>query len=191
MTRDDIYDHLAKVYLGKRSQNEEQKQKQLNAWLVLNIVITIMIFASSMYGLTAFLKRRDNLLRDKVVFALHKGPIRINYNLNHPYPPVKTFSLSVPQMNAGKYLQLQFSVRALEEGYPGIMRVEVKNRKNETASVFVDNVRLDWEKIVIPFDRFEKVSDWASIEEISFVLEAWNADKKKGIVLIDDICFSG
>jgi len=190
MTRDDIYDHLAQVYLGKRNRSEDQKKRQLNAWLIVNIFLTLIIFTSSIYGLTAFLKRRDDLLRDKVIFTLNKGPIRIQYNLNHPYPPVKTFTLTVPPVDAAKYNRLQFSVRGLEEGAPGIMRVEIKNRKNEIDSVFVDEVYLGWKKMSVPFEEFDQIADWSGIEEVSFILESWNADKKKGIVLIDDICFS-
>ncbi len=190
MSRDDIYDHLAKVYLGKRNQGEERKKKQLNAWLVVNIFLTLIIFTSSIWGLTAFLKRRDDLLRDKVIFTLNKGPIRIKYNLNHPYPPVKSFTLSVPPVNAAKYRKLQFSVRGLEEGTPGIIRVEIRNRKNEIDSVFIDDVHLGWKKMSVPFAEFDQIADWGGIAEVSFILESWNADKKKGIVLIDDICFS-
>jgi hypothetical protein len=190
MTRDDIYDHLAQVYLGKRSHHEEQKKKQFNAWLLINIVITIIIFASSIYGLTAFLARHDNLLQDKIIYALNKGPIRINYNLNYPYPPVKSFALSVPRIQAGKFKNLQFSIRGLEEGYPGIMRVEIRNNKNEIASVIVDQVDLHWKKVSVPFEDFKGISDWTKVDEVSFILESWNAKKQKGIILIDDICFS-
>ena len=190
MTRDDIYDHLAQVYLGKRNRGEEQKKRHLNAWLIVNVFLTLIIFTSSIWGLTAFLKRREDLLRDKVIFALNKGPIRINYNLNYPFPPVKTFTLTVPPVDAGKYSRLQFSVRGLEEGSPGIMRIEIKNRKNEIDSVFIDEVHLGWKKMSVPFEDFDQIADWSGIEEVSFILESWNADKKKGIVLIDDICFS-
>jgi len=190
MTRDDIYDHLARVYLGKRNQSEEQKKKQFNAWLLINIFITIIIFTSAIYGLTAFLQRRDDVLRDRVIFALNKGPIRISYDLNFPQPPVKTFSLTVPKVNASRYTQLRFAIRGTDEGYPGIMRVEVRNRKNEISSVFIENVHRDWIRMSIPLEQFEKISDWSDIEEISFILESWNTDRKKGGVFLDDICFS-
>ena len=31
MTRDEIYDHLAQVYLGKRGKVEEKKKQQFNS----------------------------------------------------------------------------------------------------------------------------------------------------------------
>ena len=95
MTRDEIYDHLAQVYLGKRDKAEEKKKKQFNAWLVINIVITAVILASAFYGFTAFFAKRGDYSRSGVIFALTNGPIRIIYNLNEPFPQVKTFALSI------------------------------------------------------------------------------------------------
>lgn len=190
MTRDDIYDHLAQVYLGKKNNLEQKKKKQFNSWLVINIVITAVIFASSIYGLTAFLTHRGDVLQNRVIYSLNKGPIRINYNLEYPYPSVKNFSLNVSQINVAKYKALQFSVRALEEGTPGTIRVELRNHKQEVAFVFVEHVDRGWKSFNIPFQRFQDISDWSNISEVSFVLEAWNAQNKKGIILIDDVCFS-
>jgi len=191
MTRDDIYEHLAQVYLGKKKKSIQQKEQHFSAWLVINIVITFVIFASSFYGFTAFLARRGNALHNKVIYALNNGPIRVNYNVRYPHPSVKSFSLSVPKVGADKYKQLQFSARGMEEGYPGRMRIELKNKKNERDSVFVDDIQLDWKRVSIPLEKFEKISDWSDIDEVSFVLESWNVEKQKGILLIDNICFSG
>ena len=192
MTRDEIYDHLAQVYLGKRDKVEEKKKKPtFNAWLVINIVITAVILVSAFYGFTAFLTQRNDPARKSVIFALTNGPIRIIYDLNEPYPQIKTFSLSVPDVNASKYKSLRFSIRGLEEGYPGVVKIIVKNQKNETASVFIKDVRLKWQDMSIPFEEFSQITDWNEITEVSFVLEAWNAEKKKGIVLLEDVCFSG
>lgn len=191
MTRDEIYDHLAQVYLGKRDKLEEKKKHQFNAWLVINIGITVVILSSSFYGLTAFLSHRTDSLRKSIVFSLNNGPIRFTYNLNTPYPQVKEFSLKVPQMNVTRYAKLVFSIRGLEEGFPGVVKVVLKNQKNEIASYYVKDVRLKWQELSIPLEEFSQITDWTNLTEVSFVLEAWNAEKKKGILLIDNLCFSG
>lgn len=190
MTRDDIYDHLAQVYLGKKNNLEQKKKKRLNSWLVINIVITVMIFAGSIYGLTAFLTHRGDVLQNKIIYALSNGPIRINYNLEYPYPAVKSFSLTIPAINVAKYKAIQFSARALDDGNPGMVRVEIKNRKNEVSFVFIENMDHGWKNYQIPFEKFQQISDWSDVNEVSFVLEAWNAHDKKGVILIDDVCFS-
>ena len=190
MTRDEIYEHLAQVYLGKKNKFDKKQQKQFNAWLVINIVITVIIFASATYGLTAFLVNRDDVLQNRIIYSLNNGPIRIPYNVGYPHPSVKAFSLSVPDVNAAKYASLQFMIRGLEEGYPGTVRIEVRNTKNETASVFVEEVGLHWKNVNVPLNQFKDISDWSGVAEVSFIFESWNMDKKKGIVLIDNICFS-
>lgn len=190
MTRDEIYDHLAQVYIGKKSKIGQEQKNKFNAWLLINIVITVVIFASTFYGFTAFLAHRNDVLQKKIIYALNNGPIRIGYDLNYPNPSVKTFALSTPQINAAKYRTIRFSIRGLDEGYPNIIRVELRNKKNEVSSVLVQGVRLGWRSFVIPFDDFKEITDWSSVEDVSFILEAWNTEKKKGIILIDDICFS-
>jgi hypothetical protein len=190
MTRDDIYDHLAQVYLGKKTKVEQKKKQQFNAWLVINILITVIIFSSSIYGLTAFLAHRGDSLQNHVIFSLNSRPIRINYNLVYPYPPVKSFSLEIPEVNTAKYKSLQFSVRGMDEGYPEVMRIEMRNHKNEVASVYIRGLQKDWRNINIPLADFQQITDWSDIAEVSFIFESWNIQKKKGIVLIDDVCFS-
>jgi len=191
MTRDEIYDHLAQVYLGKRDDIDKiKKKKHMDSWLVINIVITAIIFSSAIYGLTAFLTHRGDGLQNRVIYTLNNGPVRMTYNLNTPYPSVKMFSLSVPSINVTKYKNLQFAVRGQEGGWPGTMRIEIKNKRNETASVYLEDVQDKWKTFEIPFDEFGSITDWSDISEIGFVLEAWNAENKEGKILIDNICFS-
>jgi hypothetical protein len=191
MNRDEIYDHLAQVYLGKRAKGDVKKKKrQFNAWLVINIFITVVIFTSAFYGLTAFLTDHNSLLQSRVIFSLHKGPVRIEYNLTDSFPPVKTFSVDVPSVDASRYAKIQFAIRGKEEGVPGVVRVVVKNRLGEEASYFVQGVGLDWQEFSIPLGEFKQITDWSNLTDISFVLESWNIDDKKGLVLIDNLCFS-
>jgi hypothetical protein len=189
MTRDEIYDHLAQVYLGKKNKAAEKKRPLLNEWLVINILIAGIIFASAFYGFTAFLVRRESL-QNRVIYALNNGSIRLNYDLRQPFPPVKAFSLEIPQMNVAKYGKLQFALRGGDEGYPGAVRVEVKNKRGEISSIIVDGVKMNWKHFSIPFEEFDKITDWSELKEVSFIIESWNATKQHGSVLIDDICFS-
>lgn len=193
MTRDEIYDHLAQVYLGKKNIAEAAKpvkeKKQFSTWLVINILITVFIFATSFYGFTAFLTRRSDSLQNKIIYALNKGPIRVRYDLTYPHPQVKTFSIFVSDIDAEKYGYLEFSVRGME-GRPGTLRIEVTNKVNEISSVFVDQVGPDWSKKKISLKEFEQITDWSSVKEIQFVLESWNVASQKGLLMIDDVCFS-
>lgn len=191
MTREDIYDHLAQVYLGKRKEVDEKKKRQFNAWLLINVIITVIIFGSAFYGLTAFLTQRSASFKSNIIYSLHNGMARVEYNFNNPFPPTKTFTLSLPEMDAEKYTKLQFAVRGKEEDSPGIIKIVFRNKKNETSSYYIHGVDTNWQEYSIPFESFKQITDWSNIEDISFVLESWNVNRKRGTLLIDNICFAG
>lgn len=192
MTRDDIYDHLAQVYLGKRSKNsnDAKKRKEFNAWLVINIGITLVIFASAFYGLTAFLAQKGSTLEQRIIFALHNGPIRMEYDFKGSLTPVKTFSLSVPEMDAGRYTRLRFAIRGREEGFPGVVKIVLRNQRNETASYYIQGVGEKWREYNIPFEEFKQITDFGTLIDVQFVIEAWNSEKPRGVILIDDVSFA-
>ncbi len=189
MTRDEIYEHLAQVYLGKQKFNKKKK-RPFNIKLLANAAIILVIAASTFYGLTAFLSRKSDELPRRVIFALSNSPIRIKYNFNYPHPQVQDFSISIPKIDVLRYNKISFSIRGTEEGYPAIVKVVLKNKRNESSFYFVEDVRLKWQKLDIPLAEFDKITDWTSLKDISFILEAWNVEKKKGAVLIDDICLA-
>ncbi len=190
MTRDDIYDHLAQVYLGKRKEADHKKKQQFNAWLVINILITVIIFGSAFYGLTAFLTQRSSSLQDNIVFALHHGPIRLEYNFKDSFHPDETFVLSIPKMDASRYKSLQFAIRAKEEGTPGVIKLVLHNTKNETASYYLKGIDMSWQEFRIPLKEFRQITDWSNLTDVSFVVESWNVESQKGLVLIDNINLS-
>lgn len=191
MNRDEIYDHLAQVYLGKRKDADVKSKKQYDVWLLINIFIMVIIFASATYGLTAFLTQKRPELRSKVIYTLYQGPIQIMYNFRNSENPTKEFTLSVKNIDATKYKKLVFHARAREEGSPGIVKVVLSNRRNETAHFYIRGVDLKWKSYTIPFEDFKEITDWKGLQNISFVLESWNVEKDKGVVLIEDIEFSG
>jgi len=191
MTRDEIYDHLAKVYLGKRESVLPKKivPKPINrSLLAINIVITAVITISTVYGFTAFLTRRADL-KSQVFYALNNNPIRLSYDLNEPFPATKTFSITIPNKDVSKYKVLNVSLRGMDGAFPGIVKVLVANQKNEQAIYYIQKVETGWQKASIPFEKLN-LTDWTTITEVSFVLEAWNVDFRRGTLLIDGVSFS-
>ncbi len=191
MTKDEVYDHLAQVYLGKRDNTEKKKPSRFDTKFIQHFTAMVLVLICVFYGLSAFLSHKSSEVQQSVIFALNNNPIRLKYNLNHPYPQISEFSIPIPKVNAAKYKSLSFSIRGLEEGYPGIVKIILKNKKSEESFYFVHGVDLKWRKFQIPLAEFRGISDWSNLTDVAFVFEAWNALKKKGIVLIDEICFAG
>ena len=189
MTRDEIYEHLAKVYLGKRESIQPKKKKPLSAWLIVNIVMTIVILASTFYGFTAFLTRRNLPLRNRVIYALSNSPIRLTFDFHENFPQSQMFSMAVPQMDASKYTKLRFSIRAFDEGKPSVVKLFIQNSRREKAEYFISDIKSEWQTLSIPLTQLN-ISDWSQLTDLGFVLEGWNIPQKKGTILIDDISFS-
>lgn len=190
MTRDEIYEHLAKVYIGKKESLNAQKPKPKanKAWWVMNGVITIVLVMSVVYGFTAFFSSKKDV-RAQIIYALNSNPVKIKYNLNAPFASTKKFVLNVPQKDVSKFHQINFKVRGHNGGYPGVIKLQVSNSKNEKATYYVKNVDAAWQEVVVPFDKLN-ITDWSAVTEVAFILEAWNVDYRQGVLLIDDISFS-
>ncbi|MDO8580734.1 MAG: hypothetical protein Q7S13_04570 [Candidatus Omnitrophota bacterium] len=187
MTRDDIYDHLAQVYLGKRKKDDGKKERQLNAWLVINFGITLIIFASAFYGLTAFLTKQGSHLRENIIYSLHEGPIRLAYDFKTQGTPVQRFSLTLPSLDAARYKQLRFALRGWEGSGPGIVKVVIVNARNEQSYYYLQGVDKSWQEFQIPLETFKQISDWSNVKTISFELESWNVQSATGVLLIENI----
>ena len=191
MTRDEIYDHLAQVYLGKREQVkvEPPKPKPPSAWLMMNAVITAFILASVVYGFTAFLARHDDILKSRVIYSLNNSPIRLSYDVGAGLPQTKDLTIALPLVDVTKYSRLNLTVKASDGGNPGMVKIVLSNAKSERATYYLQGIKPRWQDYSISFDQLN-LTDWKSLKDISFVVEAWNADRTEGTVFIDNISFS-
>jgi hypothetical protein len=191
MNRDEIYDHLARVYLDKREvvEKKQPKRERPLPWLVINIVITGVILSSIVWGFTAFFAQRDDLLKSRVMFTLNNSPITLVYNVGGKYPQVKELTIAVPEVDATKYRQLNLSVKGSASGNPGMLKVVLTNARQEKASYYLRGIKSRWQDYSISFDQMD-LADWRTVRDISFVVEAWNAGRATGAIYIDNISFS-
>jgi hypothetical protein len=112
------------------------------------------------------------------------------YDFRGTSVPVKSFDLSVPSIDASKYRTLKFSIRAREEGSPGVVKIVFKNRLNEEDAYYVKGVDMSWKDFEISLDELKHITDWTNLTDVSFVLESWNVEKQRGLILIDDVRFA-
>lgn len=189
MTHDEIYDHLANVYLGKREKVEVKKKKFPSVWVAINIVTTVLILISVVYGFTAFLTRHDDIFKSRVIYALNNSPIRLTYNVGNGFPQAQELTINLPPVDATKYSRLNLTVRASGVGNPGMVKIVLTNVKDERASYYLQDVKAKWQDYSIGFDQLN-LTDWKTVKTLSFVVEAWNAKKAEGSVFVDNISFS-
>ena len=116
--------------------------------------------------------------------------MKISYDFLTAFHPDETFSLSIPQVDANRYSDFQFTVRAQDGENPGIVKIVFKNKRNEVSSFYVQGVNDRWKRVKIPLSSFDRITDWSSLSDISFVIESWNVREKQGSILLDEISFS-
>ena len=189
MTKEEIFDHLADVYLGKK----KKKRKAFNATEILlfvNIIViavcVVYFAASSFYR---FKERKPKNSDTSLALALNYYPLHLTYNFSPQKPQVENFSMHLGAKALDAYNYLGFSIKGSPKGYPRIIKVGIENAKREKSYFYYNGIEPSWKEVVIPLSEFKEITDWSRVEKVSFVLEAWNVDMGKGMVVVDDVCF--
>jgi len=69
------------------------------------------------------------------------------------------------------------------------IQVQIKNSVLEKDAEYLTDINNKWKKYLINLDKFERISDWSSIDSLTFVIDEWNVDNKKDKIFIDEVKF--
>lgn len=117
--------------------------------------------------------------------------IRLDYDVDSPNPAYNGFWMKLNGEDATAYNTLDFYVKGdAKAGYTKRFKVELKDMTNKPSSYIVSGVTDQWQKISIPFEKFRRIENWNSLNEIVFVFDDINSSPKKGSILIDQITLS-
>ncbi|MBM3251781.1 MAG: hypothetical protein FJZ11_03260 [Candidatus Omnitrophica bacterium] len=189
MTREEIYEHLAKVYLGKK-KNKKKNYNLTKIILFINLILLILLPAIFFIKTNkAVIAIKQEKQEESVSLALNYYPLRLVYNFKENSPQVRNFSLYLPSINLENSDSLKFSIRGYRNGFPRIIKIALENRKKEKSVYYLDDINTKWQNITIDLSEFKEISDWTNITKLSFIIEAWNTDNNKCSVLIDDVRF--
>lgn len=190
MTKDEIYEHLAKVYLGKKKKRKKGNNLRFYTLLFINVVTLPIIIALIVGAVNSSPSRGKIKSKNSLGLALNQYPLRINYDFRQRNPQIQDFSINLPEVNAKTFSHLEISLRGADNP-PRLVKIVLENKKKEKAAYYLSGISSNWQKIQIPLNNFEELSDLSVLTKISFVLEAWNVDNQKGGLLVDSIGFSG
>jgi len=191
MTKEEIYEHLAKVYLGKK-----KKKKKRNSLLIKTLFFaSLLFFISALFFVITgsnFLIKRRSVENKQNLLSLSLGnyPLRLSYKFDKQTPQRQNFSMYLPNLDLREFDSLVFSIRGLNNKIPRILKIGLENRKKEKSKSYYNDITSRWKKVVIPLNDFKEITDWSQITKLSFIFEAWNLDGPEGKVLIDDVSFS-
>lgn len=190
MNKDEIYEHLAKVYLGKKKKKKKRKNFKFYTLLFINVVSVPLILALVIGAVSSRVTKPKVKSNNSLLLALNYYPIRVNYDFTDGRPQVQDFVLNLPEVDITKYSQLEFSLKGSKKGSPKILKITLENRRREKSSYYLPDISRNWQKVNIPLSDFRELTDLSRLTKISFILEGWNQNNQSGSFLIDDLGFS-
>ena len=117
--------------------------------------------------------------------------IRLDYDVDSPNPAYNGFWMKLNGEDATAYNTLNFYVKGdAKAGYTKRFKIELKDMTNKPSAYIVSGVTDQWQKISIPFDKFRRIENWNSLNELVFVFDDINSSPKTGSILLDQITFS-
>lgn len=184
----EISDHLAKTFFDKKAEVKQGK----NTYFI--IALTLFLLAG--FGSAGYLLFKPTVwcVFDKgqhIIFEKHDGPYILNFDFTNAPSKQEGLKIDIPDIDLSGYKQLKFSVRVVSEipQQLGSLKVGVVTKRQEISSLYISEINNSWKKVVVLFSDFKNISDWSGIAQLSFTLEEWNTNPKKGKLMVDSIEF--
>ena len=116
--------------------------------------------------------------------------LKLAYDVDSPNPAYNGFWTKLQNQNLKDYKELVFFVKGDEEkGFTPRFKVELKN-PTQVASFLFSGVTSEWQKVVVPLQKFKAITDWSQMTEFVVVFDDLTSNPKEGVIYIDDIYFS-
>lgn len=117
--------------------------------------------------------------------------IRLDYDVDSPNPAYNGFWMKLNGEDATAYNTLNFFVKGdAKTGYTKRFKIELKDMTNKPSAYIVSGVTDQWQKVSIPFEKFRRIENWNSLNELVFVFDDINSSPKTGSILLDQITLS-
>ena len=128
----------------------------------------------------------DDAMGDPAGYA-----IRLDYDVDSPNPAYNGFWMKLNGEDATAYNTLTFYVKGdAGAGFTKRLKLELKDMTNKPSPYIVTGITDQWKKVSIPFEKFRRITDWKSLNELVFVFDDINSSPKTGTIFIDQVAFS-
>lgn len=117
--------------------------------------------------------------------------IRLDYDVDSPNPAYNGFWMKLNGEDGTAYNTLNFYVKGdAGAGFTKRLKLELKDMTNKPSPYIVTGITEQWKKISIPFEKFRRITDWKSLNELVFVFDDINSSPKTGTIFIDHVSLS-
>jgi hypothetical protein len=185
MEKKDIYEHLAKIYLDssaavKKKKNRSRLQEIQN--IILMVVAVILLVSLAVFSFTF---RHKLLPPPEVALELTHDTIRLNYNFDPAKKEIYFFDLN--KSNLANYKAIGFSLKKANSGDNISLKVEFSNAYKEKSEAYIKDIPNKWQDYKMKLSEFKTITDWTEISRLSFIIEEWNTQDKKGVIYLDNV----
>jgi hypothetical protein len=181
MDKKEIYEHLAKIYLDASLKKKNKDYPRI----FKNIFIAVAVLAIAVTAGIIFSFPKERPYGSEVSLVLLTDVAKINFHFDPARKEI--FSLDLNKLDLTRYKALKFSVK--KENYNNViaLRIEFGNAYKEKSEIYFKDIPSRWQEHTIDLSDFKGISDWSEMLNLSFAIEEWNVQEKKGIVYIDNV----
>ena len=116
--------------------------------------------------------------------------IRLDYDVDSPTQAYNGFWMTLGKDDFTSYSILNLYVKGDKKaGFTKKVKIEFKDSNNRPSAAYfmVTKITDQWQKISVPFDRFQGKNDWKNLRQFVIVFDDVDSQPKVGSVLIDQI----
>lgn len=116
--------------------------------------------------------------------------VRLDYDVDSPNPAYNGFWMKLNGEDSSAYNSLSFYMKGdKKRGFTKRVKIEIKDMSNQPSPYIVTGVTDQWQKFVVPFEKFRKVKDRTHLNEFVVVFDDINSNPKSGTIYLDHITF--
>lgn len=117
--------------------------------------------------------------------------LRLDYDVDSPNPAYNGFWMKMNGEDVSNYNTLKFYLKGdSKAGFTKRIKIEVKDMTNKPSPYILSGITEEWKQYSIPLEKFRRISDWKSMNEIVFVFDDINSSPKTGTILLDQVSFA-
>jgi len=116
--------------------------------------------------------------------------LKLTYDVDSPFSAYNGFFTNLMGIDLTGFKYLVFYIKGDNKaGFTTRINVELKN-KFQIGKLEIKGITDEWQKIVLPLEKFIGLTTLQNMKEIVIVFSDLNATKKEGVIYIDDLYFS-
>lgn len=116
---------------------------------------------------------------------------RLDYDVDSPNPAYNGFWMKLNGEDATLYNAVAFYIKGdAERGFTKRVKVELKDMSNQASPYIVTGITDQWQQVIIPFEKFRRVTDWSALNEFVVVFDDINSNPKVGTIYVDQIALT-